>query len=76
MSFNMNNVIIWDTRMRNPEPLTQNQKSLINCCPYLSRVRSFSKYTNFDEYYKKNTIERSFTWACDENCVCLRQYEL
>lgn len=72
----MDNVIIWETRMKNPEPLTQNQKNLINRCPYLSRIRSFSEYTNFNKYYKKDIIERSFTWACDKNCVCLKEYKL
>ena len=74
MNLDMNNVYVWDSRMRNPEPLTKNQNTIINMCSYLSRVRSFSEYTSFNEYYKKDIIKRSFTWACDENCVCLKEY--
>jgi len=75
MSFNMDNIIIWENRMRNPEPLTQNEKNLINECSYLSRIRLFSENTEFNEYHNK-VIHRSFTWNCNKNCICLKPYIL
>ncbi len=70
---NIDNVYIWDARMRNPEPLSKIQNELITMCPYLSRIREYYEYTNFNEFYGKS-IHRSFTWACDENCVCVKPY--
>jgi len=75
MNLDLNNVYIWDSRMRNPKSLTVSQKDIIQNCPYLSRVRSFSEYTSFNEYYGIG-LHRSFTWACNENCICLKSYFL
>ena len=64
------NIVAWDTRMRNPRQLTPYETMVLENCLYLQAIRSYSIMNGFEEFFRQFPLVRSFVHMCDTGCTC------